>query len=167
MEEREKREEKALLLTEQEAVIKWQYIQSFSFVWVGFQRVQCHATKSKLVILFLLDVTNSQPCLTNPKAKEMFWPGSYTHSLAQLLSPLLILLPQQFPSGFFLKKTGNFESEWYLLNHSMFTFSSRILITQYKEIWPKRNTFLCTFYTSALRMGLMGLHKLYTSENIV
>jgi len=60
VEERREREEKALFLTEQEAIIKWQYIQSFSFVWVGFQRVSCMhwARKSKLVILFLLDVAN-------------------------------------------------------------------------------------------------------------
>lgn len=102
MEEREEREEKALLLTEQEAIIKWQYTQSFSFVWVGFQRVRCmHQTrKSKLVILFLLDVANYQPCLNNPIAKELFWPGSYTHSLAQLLFPPYPLAPAAPPVDF-------------------------------------------------------------------
>lgn len=41
-------EGKALLLTEQEAIIKWQYIQSFSFAWVGFQRVRCRASGNKI-----------------------------------------------------------------------------------------------------------------------
>lgn len=92
MEEREEREEKASFLTEQEAVFKWQYSQSFSFVWVGFQSVQCMhgARKSKLVILFLLDAANYEPRLNNPIAK----------SLAQLLFPPYPLTPAAPPVDF-------------------------------------------------------------------
>lgn len=37
MEEREEREEKASLLTEQEAIIKWQHIQTFHLVGLDFK----------------------------------------------------------------------------------------------------------------------------------
>lgn len=99
MEEREEREEKASLLTEQEAIIKWQYIQTFSFGWIGFQKVWCihWARKSKLLVLYLQDAANYQPCLNNPIAKELLWPG-YTHNLAQQLLPFYPLVPVSSPA---------------------------------------------------------------------
>lgn len=65
-------------------------IYPYLFIWLDWV-----SKEIKAACFIPPNAANYQPCLNNPIAKELFWPG-YIHSLAQLLLPFYPPVPVDF-----------------------------------------------------------------------